>query len=119
VFDHIGENAREKGVYLDMIGGYEDHVHALVSLGSEQTIAKVVQLIKGESSHWINKHSLTKGTFEWQDEYFCVSVSESVLESVRAYIRGQEEHHRKKSFGEEYQSLLKENGFTDGGLKSV
>ena len=85
VFQHIRENAKEKGIYLDYIGGYVDHAHCLVSLGIDQTIEKIMQLIKGESSFWINKNQLCKTKFGWQDEYFAVSVSESVLEEVRRY----------------------------------
>ena len=118
VFDHIKTNAKEKSIYLDTIGGYVEHVHTLVSLGSDQTIARVTQLLKGESSHWINHNSLTWTNFEWQDEYFAISVSESMVDEVRRYILGQEEHHRKRTFAEEYQGLLHRYGFSDEGLKS-
>jgi REP element-mobilizing transposase RayT len=111
VFKHIRENAKEKGIYLDFIGGYVDHLHCLVSLGTSQTIEKIMQLIKGESSFWINKNHLCQTKFEWQDEYFAVSVSESVLGSVREYIAHQEEHHRTKSFDEEFNSFMKRAGF--------
>lgn len=97
VFAHIRENARAKGIHLDFINGYIDHVHCLISLGTDQTIEKLMQLIKGESSFWINKNNICRTKFEWQDEYFAVSVSESVLGSVRRYIANQEEHHRKKN----------------------
>ena len=111
VFQHIRENARAKGIYLDMINGYVDHVHCLVSLGSDQTVEKIMQLIKGESSFWINKNQLTKSKFAWQDEYFAVSVNPSGLESVRRYIANQEEHHRKTSFKEEFDDFLMRAGF--------
>ena len=111
VFRHIRENAREKSIYLDFIGGYVDHVHCLVSLGTDQTIEKIMQLIKGESSFWVNKHRLCGTKFAWQDEYFAVSVSESLLESVRKYIANQEEHHRTKSFAEEFDGFMKRAGF--------
>lgn len=78
VFRHIRENAKSKGIHLDLIGGYTDHVHCLISLGTDQTIEKIMQLVKGESSFWINKNNLCRTKFEWQDEYFAVSVSESV-----------------------------------------
>nr|WP_228432432.1 transposase [Chryseobacterium cucumeris] len=94
----------QKKVY--MINGYSDHCHCLISLGSDQNIEKIVQLLKGESSHWINKNKLTLGKFSWQDEYFAVSVSESMIESVRNYIKNQEKHHQKKSFGEEYKEFI-------------
>lgn len=68
-------------------------------------------LIKGESSFWINKHGLTKEKFEWQDEYFAVSVSESQLNRVREYIKNQENHHQKKSFQNEYDEFISKYGF--------
>ena len=70
-----------------------------------------MQLIKGESSFWINKNRLCRTKFEWQDEYFAVSVSESTLESVRKYIANQEEHHRKRSFDDEFEDFLSRAGF--------
>ncbi len=111
VWNHIRENAKAKGIYIDFINGYSDHCHCLVSLGIDQTIQKVMQLIKGESSFWINKNSLTKEKFEWQDEYFAVSVSESVLDKVREYIKNQEEHHDKRTFEQEYDGFISKYGF--------
>ena len=68
-------------------------------------------MIKGESSRWINKERLTSTKFEWQDEYFAVSVSESMIDKVRDYIEKQEEHHEKKSFIEEYNNFIKKYNF--------
>jgi putative transposase len=106
VWQHISKNAKEKGIFIDFVNGYSDHCHCLVSLGVDQTIQKVMQLIKGESSFWINKQQLTKNKFEWQDEYFAVSVSESMIEIVRNYIKKQEEHHSRKTFEEEYNEFI-------------
>jgi len=111
VWNHIRENAKEKGIFIDFINGYNDHCHCLISLGVDQTIQKVMQLIKGESSFWINKQGLTQQKFEWQDEYFAVSVSESVPEKVRNYIKNQEEHHLKKSFQAEYNEFMSKYKF--------
>ena len=111
VWKHIKENASSKGIYLDMINGYSDHCHCLISLGSNQNIEKIMQLIKGESSFWINKNQLTKDKFAWQDEYFAVSVSESMIESVRNYIKNQEIHHQTKTFAEEYQEFIDKYNF--------
>ena len=111
VFSHIKENASKKGVYLDTIDGAIDHVHTLVSLKSDQTIAKVAQLLKGESSHWLNNLNVMSGKLEWQDQYIAVSVSESMIEKVRDYIRNQKEHHRVKTFTEEYEEFLQKYGF--------
>ncbi|MBN8572042.1 MAG: IS200/IS605 family transposase [Ignavibacteria bacterium] len=111
VFSHILEYSKSKNIYVDRINGYVDHMHILISLSRDQTISKVMQYIKGESSHWINKNNLTKEKFEWQDEYFAVSVSESRLEAVRKYIDNQVEHHKKKSFKEEYDEFMKKYRF--------
>ena len=111
IFQHIRENAKGKGIFLDLINGYLEHVHCLISLGSEQTISEIVKLIKGESSHWINQNRLTKTKFGWQNDYFCVGVSESVLQRTRDYIRNQEHHHSRRSFDEEFDLMLKKYGF--------
>ena len=111
VINHIKANASNKGIFLATINGVSDHVHALVSIKADQTIAKVTQLLKGESSHWVNAEKLVHGKFEWQDEYIAISVSESMVEKVRKYIKNQEEHHRKKTFTEEYREFIEKYGF--------
>ena len=116
LFEHIRENAIKKDIYLDRVNGYVDHVHCLVSLGSNQTIEKVAQLIKGEASFWFNnKSEFQTEHLEWQDEYFAVSVSESMLDTVRAYIDNQREHHKKKTFEEEYNEFISKYGFEKFG----
>ena len=70
-----------------------------------------MQLIKGESSFWINKNHLTKKKFEWQDEYFVASVSESNVASVRRYKARQEQHHSRIPFDNEFENLLLRAGF--------
>ncbi len=111
MWTHILDNAKEKGIYIDFINGYAEHCHCLVSLGDDQTLRKLMQLIKGESSFWINKSGLLQEKFEWQDEYFAVSVSESMLDKVRDYIKNQESHHTRKSWDEEYKELMDKYGF--------
>jgi putative transposase len=111
VFEHIRENARKKSIHIDFLNGWLEHVHCLISLGSNQTLEQLMQLIKGESSFWINKTQLTKTKFAWQDEYFVASVSESNLQSVRRYIARQEAHHSKVSFDREFDDLLMRAGF--------
>ena len=83
----------------------------LVSVKGDQSISKLVMLIKGESSFWVNKNNLSKFKFEWQEEFIAVSVSESVVPKVREYIKKQEEHHKTKSFKEEYDLFIKNYGF--------
>jgi putative transposase len=112
LLNHIRENAKTKNIFIDFINCGPEHIHATISLGSDQTISKVMQLIKGESSNWINKNKLVQGRFEWQDEYIAVSVSESMINKVRDYIKNQEEHHRRKSFAEEYDEFIAKYEFT-------
>lgn len=111
VWKHIKENATNKGIFIDYVNGYEDHCHCLISMGSNYTIEKIMLLIKGESSFWINKNNhlfpnLNGKRFEWQEEYFALSVSESILSRVRNYIKNQENHHKKKSFTKEYDEIV-------------
>ncbi|MEO5911812.1 MAG: IS200/IS605 family transposase [Pelobium sp.] len=116
VWQHIRDNAKEKEIFIDFINGYEDHCHCLISLGVDQTIQKTMQLIKGESSFWINKQGILNDIykyekFEWQDEYFASSVSYSMIEKVRNYIKNQEDHHKKKSFEKEYEEFIEKYDF--------
>jgi putative transposase len=111
VWFHIKDNAQKKGIFIDFVNGYSQHCHCLVSLGIDQTIQKTIQMIKGESSFWINKEGLTKYKFEWQDEYYAVSVSESMIEKVRNYIKNQELHHSTHSYDDEIDNLIDKHGF--------
>jgi len=111
LYDHIKDNARKKEIYIDFINGVEDHIHLLISIKAEQSLSKLTQLIKGESSFWVNQNKLSDKKFEWQDEYIAVSVSESMIPKVREYIKNQEEHHRKKSFAEEVELFLEKYAF--------
>jgi REP element-mobilizing transposase RayT len=70
-----------------------------------------LQLLKGESSFWINQNKLTPFKFSWQDDYFAVSIGQSQLQTVRDYINNQEEHHKKIPFSKEYDEFLEKYGF--------
>jgi REP element-mobilizing transposase RayT len=102
VIAHIKENAHNKKIYIDRLNGHSEHLHCLFGLNADTSIAKTLQLLKGESAYWINKQKLTKTKFEWADEYYSVSVSESHLDMVRTYIDNQEVHHKKVTFLQEY-----------------
>jgi putative transposase len=111
LYKHIIENCKEKDIFLQTINGHTDHIHCLISLGKDQNISKVSQLIKGESSFWINKNNLTPKNFSWQDDYFAVSVGESQVETVVNYIKNQEKHHSKKSFDDEVDEFMTRYGW--------
>jgi REP element-mobilizing transposase RayT len=110
IFDHIRENAKTKDIYIDFINGHKDHVHILVSINSMQTLSEIAQMIKGESSFWINKNNLTREKFQWQKRYWAVSIGLSEINGIRDYIKGQEEHHRYKSFKEEVDEFIEKYG---------
>ncbi len=106
VIDHIQQNSLEKGIHIDILNGHVDHLHCLFGLNASMSVSKAMQLLKGESAYWINGSNLVKQKFEWADEYFAVSVSESMLDKVRAYIENQAEHHRRITFVQDYQSFI-------------
>lgn len=111
IFNHIHENALTKGILIEVVNGHLEHVHGLFRLKNDQSISKVMQLIKGESSYWVNKEKLLKQKLQWQEEYFAVSVSESQVVNVRNYILHQEEYHREKTYIEEYDKFIRKYKF--------
>lgn len=105
---HIRENSLAKGIFIDHINGYEEHLHALISLTSRQSISEVMQKVKGESSFWINKNKFSKIKFGWQDDFYAVSLGMPQLDNLRAYIRNQQQHHQKIAFQDELDLLIEE-----------
>ena len=108
VIFHIRDNAKLKGIYIDHINGHNEHLHALISLGGKQNISEIMQKIKGESSFWINKNKLTRLKFEWQDDFYSVSIGMPQLDNLRKYILNQEQHHKIVTFQEELDSIIEE-----------
>jgi len=92
------------------IGGTDDHLHALLSLPGMMSFAKAVQLIKGGSSKWVHDTFPRLEKFQWQEGYGAFSVSASQVPRTIAYINNQKEHHRKRSFKEEFLELLNKHG---------
>lgn len=109
LWPYIGGIARKNRMKALAIGGTFDHVHALISLPSAMSFAKAVQLIKGGSSKWVHDTFSRYRTFEWQEGYGAFSVSASQVKKTIAYIEAQKEHHRKRSFKEEFLALLKKH----------
>jgi putative transposase len=107
---YLGGIARENRMKALAIGGTTDHLHALLSLPGMMSFAKAVQLIKGGSSKWINDTFPRPKKFEWQEGYGAFSVSASQVPKTIAYINNQREHHRKKTFQEEFLELLTKHG---------
>ena len=97
-------NGKEQKVYA--IGGVEDHIHILVSIKPNIAISDLVRDIKANSSKWINENEFVRGKFQWQEGFGAFSYAQSQLDNVIAYINNQEQHHQKKTFKDEYLTLL-------------
>jgi REP element-mobilizing transposase RayT len=107
LYGYMGGILRGNGGVLLTAGGMPDHVHLLAGWGTSISVAKMLQLIKADSSKWMNKRPDATGGFAWQPGYGAFSVSASKIADVREYILNQEQHHRKLSFREELKGLLK------------
>ena len=92
---------------LIAINGTSNHIHVFIGYKPHQLIPDLLQDIKGSSSKWINERNFVKGKFKWQQGYGAFSYSHSQISQVVKYIEQQEEHHKKKTFGHEYEELLK------------
>ncbi|HEU5236657.1 MAG TPA: IS200/IS605 family transposase [Pyrinomonadaceae bacterium] len=110
LWPYIGGIANENRMKPLAIGGTADHLHALLSLPGVMSFAKAVQLIKGGSSKWIHDTFARQRKFAWQEGYGAFSVSLSQVAKTIAYINNQKEHHRKKTFEEEFIELLNRHG---------
>lgn len=106
---YLGGVIRTLGGIPEAIGGASDHVHLLVGLKATHTLADVLRETKSVSSAWVHE-DVGAGTFAWQEGYGGFTVSASQLENVRAYIQQQEEHHRTRTFRDEYLDLLQRSG---------
>jgi Transposase and inactivated derivatives len=92
------------------IGGTPDHIHILFGFRPTQSLSALMQNVKRDSSDWINKTRLTKERFSWQEGYGAFSYSKSQLSNVINYIESQEEHHKKRTFTDEYKKILQDFG---------
>jgi putative transposase len=110
VWRFIGGIARNHDMTALQVGGIEDHLHALVAAPATIAPFKIAQFLKGGSSKWIHDEFPSLQEFAWQDGYAAFTVSKSNINQVVTYIANQREHHRKKTFQEEYLEFLHANG---------
>jgi REP element-mobilizing transposase RayT len=106
----MGGIARNNGMCALSVGGVEDHAHILLSLPSTMPIAKALQLIKGGSSLWIHENFPRHHDFSWQEGYGAFSIGISDVPRTKNYIANQEEHHRRRTFKEEFLAFLTKHG---------
>lgn len=110
VHAYFGGIVRELGSTAIAIGGTSDHLHALLQLKADANVAEVLRVAKTNSSRWIHEKWPERRNFAWQRGYGAFTVSSSNANAVIRYIAGQEEHHRKMSFDEEFVTLLRKHG---------
>lgn len=113
LWPYLGGIARENDMKALAIGGVVDHVHVLLSLPTTLSVAKALQLLKGNSSKWLRETfpELRAQGFAWQEGFGAFSIGMSGVDDTVRYIQTQEEHHRKRSFPEEFQLFLQKHGF--------
>jgi putative transposase len=119
LWPYLGGIARENKMRALVVGGVEDHVHVLFSIPSTLSVAKAVQLLKGNSSKGIHDTFPEHHDFGWQEGYGAFSIGVSGVEDTTKYIQNQEAHHRKMTFREEVEVFLKKHGmeYMDGDLE--
>jgi len=106
---YLGGIVRDLGGIPTEINGVRDHVHLLVSLKPTHAVSDVLRQLKTGSSEWVH-NEIKQHEFSWQDGYSAFTVSPTQISGVRKYIRTQADHHKKKTFKEEYLELLKKSG---------
>src|SRR5947207_4112038 len=109
LWPYLGGIARENGIKTLAVGGAADHVHALLSLPATLSVAKALQLLKGNSSKWIHETFPELRRFSWQEGYGAFSIGISGIHDTIQYIETQEEHHRLRGFREELEAFLRKH----------
>ncbi|HRN33706.1 MAG TPA: IS200/IS605 family transposase [Saprospiraceae bacterium] len=107
LFKYMAGIIREKGQKPIIVNGVEDHVHIFVGLKPAMSISSLIRDVKNNSTNFINDRGLVKGKFSWQEGYGAFSYAQSQISNVFRYIENQEEHHRKRTFMDEYLDFLK------------
>lgn len=102
----------QNGIYMKINYFNAEHTHALIDLPTGVKIEDTAKLFKGASSHWINEKDLVPGKFRWGRGYGAFSVSASDVDTVANYIARQEEHHKRRTFKEEFERLVIRYGLT-------
>lgn len=112
LYGYIGGIIREQKGVLLQINGMPDHVHLLAKLSPSISVSDVLRKVKASSSKWINERSDVAKRFEWQSGYAAFSVSESQVDTVQNYVANQKAHHEKKTFEDEFLTLLKRHNIS-------
>lgn len=107
LYPYVGGILRNLGCHVIKIGGVEDHIHILCALSRTVSIADTMKKVKGNSSKWVNEQWPSKDPFRWQEGYGALPVGQGDVEGLVRYIDGQEAHHKKVSFQDEFRELMR------------
>lgn len=110
IYEYLQTKATENKISFERLNIQPAHVHGLIDLPTDICLSDFIGKVKGSSSHWINQQKLFNKHFSWQRGFGAYSVSASQIERVKSYIQNQSEHHRIKSFDEEYDEWKKQYG---------
>ncbi len=108
LYKYITGITQKNGHKVIAINGMPDHLHLFVRFNPNQSMSELMRDVKASSSKWINERNFAKRKFSWQEGFGAFSYHESLLGTVANYVANQEEHHRKRSFRQEYLDLLQE-----------
>ena len=107
LYKYITGIVRNQGQKLIAINGMPDHVHILIGLKPAMALADLVREVKADSTNFVNEQRLVRGRFNWQEGYGAFSYGHSQLNTIIRYIQRQQQHHQKRSFKDEYMTLLR------------
>ena len=110
LYPYLGGIARDGKLKALAIGGVTDHIHLLLSLPADVSISQAMQLLKAASSRWIHETYPNLARFGWQEGYGAFSIGISQIDDTKAYIAGQVQHHKQKTFMDEYAAFLNKHG---------
>ncbi len=110
IWAYLGGVARAHYMTALQIGGFDDHIHALIMAPATLSPSQIAQYLKGDSSKWIHEEFPKLQGFAWQDGYAAFTVSKSALADVIEYIKNQRRHHQRKTFQQEYLEFLEKHG---------
>jgi REP element-mobilizing transposase RayT len=113
LYQFLIDKSKEQSILIERLNIQPEHVHLLIDLPTNVALADYIKIVKGSSSHWLNQMVFVNAKFEWQRGFGSFSVSASQLEVVKRYIENQSEHHRRKTFAEEYEEWKRQYGITE------
>ena len=106
LFPCIGQKCKQEGYHLLAINGTENHIHVLLSLRPNQVLSDIANVLKGSSSHDVNKHFQDKKNLYWQNGYGVLTISKGAVPKIKEYILSQKDHHKNGKIVQEFEQCV-------------